>query len=187
MMRKNFGVKPWTYPQPVFIIGSYDENGNADAMNAAWCGISNANQIAMCLSAGHKTVKNILAKKEFTISMATAKYMAECDYLGIASANNMPDKLERCGLHTEKAENVDAPLIRELPMAVECRLVSYDAGTGLMLGEIINVSAEESILTEGKIDPGKLEPITFDSVNNAYIKLGEVVGNAFKDGEKFNG
>lgn len=183
-MRKNFGVKPWTYPQPVFIIGSYDENGIADAMNAAWCGISNANQIAMCLSAGHKTVKNILTKKDFTVSMATVEYVTECDYLGIASANDVPDKLKKCGLHTTKAENVDAPLIEELPMAVECRLVSYDEGTGLMLGEIINVSADESILTEGKIDSGKLKPITFDPVNSTYVRLGEVVGNAFQDGKK---
>lgn len=184
-MRKNFGAKPWTYPQPVFIIGSYDENGQADAMNAAWCGISDANQISMCLSAGHKTVKNILKKKEFTVSMATAKYVAECDYVGIASANNVPDKLKRCGLHTSKAENVDAPLIDELPMAVECKLVSYDKNTGLMLGEIINVCADESVLTNGKIDPAKLEPITFDGANNTYIKLGEVVGKAFADGSKF--
>ncbi len=184
-MRKNFGVKPWTYPQPVFIIGTYDADGKADAMNAAWCGISDANQIAMCLSKGHKTVKNILAKKEFTISMATAGYMAECDYIGIVSANDVPDKLERCGLTTSKAENVDAPLIDQLPMAVECRLVSYDSGTGLMLGEIVNVSADESILTDGRIDPDKLEPIVFDPVNNTYVKLGGTVGNAFKDGARF--
>lgn len=116
--------------------------------------------------------------------MATAKYVTECDYLGIVSANDVPDKLEKCGLHTVKAENVDAPLIEELPMAVECRLVSYDKETGLMLGEIINVSADESILTEGKIDSGKLNPITFDPVNNTYVKLGEVVGNAFQDGKR---
>lgn len=184
-MRKNFGVKPWTYPQTVFIIASYDEEGNADAMNAAWCGISDANQIGMCLSSGHKTVKNILAKKEFTVSMATAKYVAECDYVGIASGNDVPDKLARCGLHAAKAEHVDAPLIEELPMALECRLVSYDAATGMMLGEIVNVCADESILTDGSIDPAKLEPITFDGVNNTYIKLGEVVGKAFSDGGKF--
>ncbi len=184
-MRKNFGVKPWTYPQPVFIIGSYDENGNADAMNAAWCGISDTNKVAMCLSIGHKTVQNILAKKEFTISIATAKYVAECDYLGIASANDVPDKLERCGLHTAKAENVDAPLIEELPMALECKLISYNGKTGFMLGEIVNVSADESILTDEKIDPDKLNPITFDPVNNTYLKLGAVVGNAFGDGKKY--
>ncbi|MDO4554260.1 MAG: flavin reductase family protein [Lachnospiraceae bacterium] len=184
-MRKNFGSKPWTYPQTVFIIATYDEKGIADAMNAAWCGISDTNQISMCLSKGHKTVKNILAKKEFTISMATAKYVAECDYVGIISGNNVPDKLSKCGFHTTKAEMVDAPLIDELPMAIECRLQSYDENTGLMLAEIINVCADESILTDGNIDPAKLEPITFDGVNNTYIKLGDVVGNAFSDGKKF--
>lgn len=184
-MRKNFGVKPWTYPQPVFIIGSYDADGKADAMNAAWCGISDTNQIAMCLSAGHKTVKNILARKEFTISMAVAKYMAECDYVGIVSANEVPDKLERCGFTTCRAQYVDAPLIEQLPMAVECKLVSYDEESGLMFGEILNVSADESVLTDGKIDPGKLEPIVFDPVNNTYIKLGETAGHAFQDGAKF--
>ena len=117
-MRKNFGAKPWTYPQPVFIIASYDENGRPDAMNAAWGGISDDKQISMCLSADHKTVKNILAKKAFTVSMATAAHVAECDYVGIVSANNVPDKLERAFLHTEKAEFVDAPIIIELPLAV---------------------------------------------------------------------
>ncbi len=184
-MRINFGPKSWTYPQTVFIIGSYDENGRPDAMNAAWCGISDTNQVGMCLSAGHRTVRNILAKKEFTVSMATAKLVAECDYLGIVSANDVPDKLARCGLHTTKAEHVDAPLIDELPMALECRLVSYNEGTGMMLGEIVNVCAEESILTDGRIDPAKLEPITFDGVNNTYIRLGETVGKAFHDGAKF--
>lgn len=184
-MRKNFGSKPWTYPQTVFIIGSYDEKGQPDAMNAAWCGISDANQIGMCLSPGHKTVKNILANQDFTVSMGTAKYMVECDYLGIASANDVPDKLARCGFHTTKAEHVDAPLFDELPMALECRLISYNEDTRIMLGEIINVCADESILTDGKIDPAKLEPITFDGANNTYIKLGEVVGRAFHDGAKF--
>lgn len=184
-MRKNFGSKPWTYPQPVFIIASYDKCGRADAMNAAWCGISDTNQLAMCLSESHKTVKNILFKKEFTVSMATAGYVAECDYLGIASGNDVADKPERCGLHTQKAEHVDAPLIDELPMAVECRLVSYDKDTGIMLGEIVNVCADESVLTNGKIDPAKLKPITFDGVNNTYIALGETVGRAFSDGLKF--
>lgn len=184
-MRKNFGVRPWTYPQPVFIISSYDENGQADAMNAAWCGISDENQIAMCLSAGHKTVKNILAKKQFVVSMATAEYVAECDYLGIASGNTVADKLKKCGLHAVKAENVDAPLIEELPMAIECKLVSYDKGSGIMLGEIVNVCADEKVLTNGKIDPSKLKPITFDGVNNTYIQLGNIVGKAFSDGAKF--
>lgn len=182
-MRKNFGAKPYTYPQPVLIIASYDENGTPDAMNAAWGGISDDTQISMCLSAGHKTVKNILKRKAFTVSMADAAHVAACDYVGIVSANDVPDKLEKAGFHTTRSEFVDAPLIDELPMALECRLVSYDEESCRMVGEIVNVSAEESVLDEnGKIDPQKLQPITFDPVNNAYLKLGEKVGNAFRDG-----
>ena len=184
-MRKNFGAKPYTYPQPVLIIASYDENGTADAMNAACGGISDDTQISMCLSAGHKTVKNILKRKAFTVSMADAAHVTECDYVGIVSANDVPDKLSRAGFHTTKSEFVDAPLIDELPMALECRLVSYDEESCRLIGEIVNVSTDERILGEnGKIDPAKLQPITFDPVNNAYLRLGEKVGNAFKDGVK---
>ncbi len=182
-MRKNFGAKPYTYPQPVLIIATYDENGAPDAMNAAWGGISDDTQISMCLSAGHKTVKNIQARKAFTVSMADAAHVAACDYVGIVSGNKVPDKFEKAGFHATKSEFVDAPLIDELPMALECTLVSYDPETCRLVGEIVNVSADERILDEnGKIDPAKLEPITFDPVNNVYLKLGEKVGNAFKDG-----
>ena len=184
-MRKNFGAKPWTYPQPVFIIATYGEDGTPDAMNAAWGGISDDTQISMCLSPGHKTVANILARGAFTVSMADAAHVAECDYVGIESANKAPDKVEKAGFHTEKAEFVDAPVIVELPMAVECRLISYDKESCRLVGEIVNVSADEKILDEnGKIDPAKLDPIVFDPVNHAYLKLGEKVGNAFKDGMK---
>ncbi len=182
-MRKNFGAKPYTYPQPVLIIAAYDENGTPDAMNAAWGGISDDTQISMCLSAGHKTVKNIQARKAFTVSMADAAHVVACDYVGIVSGNKVPDKFEKAGFHATKSEFVDAPLIDELPMTLECTLVSYDPETCRLVGEIVNVSADERILDEnGKIDPVKLEPITFDPVNNAYLKLGEKVGNAFKDG-----
>lgn len=182
-MRKNFGVKPWLYPQPVLIIATYDEEGTADAMNAAWGGISDDTQISICLSAGHKTVQNILSRGAFTVSMADAAHVAACDYVGIVSAHEVPDKLAKAGLHAAPSEFVDAPLIQELPMAMECRLVSYDAESCRMVGEIINVSADECILDDqGKIDPAKLEAITFDPVHNAYLKLGEKVGNAFKDG-----
>ncbi|MCH5285886.1 MAG: flavin reductase family protein [Christensenellaceae bacterium] len=182
-MRKNFGPKTWLYPMPVLMIASYDENGVPDAMNAAWGGTSDTNQISMCLSEEHKTVKNILARKAFTVSMADADHVVACDYLGIVSANKVPDKLARCGFHVTKSELVDAPIINELPMAIECKLVSYDASTGCMIGEVVNVSADERVLGEnGKIDPAKLRPITFDPVNNAYLVLGEKVGNAFKDG-----
>lgn len=184
-MRKNFGAKPYLYPQPVLIIATYGEDGTPDAMNAAWGGISETNQISMCLSAGHKTVKNILARGAFTVSMADVDHVAECDYVGIVSANKVPDKLERAGFHTQKSELVDAPIIEELPMTLECRLISYEEESCRLVGEIINVSAEERILDEnGKIDPSKLNPITFDPVHNAYLKLGEKVGNAFGDGMK---
>lgn len=182
-MRKNFGAKPWTYPQPVFIIASYDEEGRADAMNAAWGGISDDTQISLCLSAEHKTVKNIQARGAFTVSMSDAAHVIACDYVGIVSGNDVPDKLEKAGFHTTKSQFVDAPLIDELPMAVECRLISYDPETCRMVGEIVNVCADESILDErGKIDPDRLQPIVFDPVNNAYRKLGEKAGYAFRDG-----
>lgn len=182
-MRKNFGAKPWTYPQPVFIIASYDEEGRADAMNAAWGGISDDTQISLCLSAEHRTVKNIQARGAFTVSMADAAHVIACDYVGIVSGNDVPDKLEKAGFHTTKSQFVDAPLIDELPMAVECRLISYDPETCRMVGEIVNVCADESILDErGKIDPDRLQPIVFDPVNNAYRKLGEKAGYAFRDG-----
>lgn len=181
-MRKNFGAKPILYPQPVFIIGSYDKNGVPDAMNAAWGGISESNELSICLSAGHKTVKNILERKAFTVSMATVDTVVPCDFVGMVSANDEPNKLEKAGFHTVKSAFVDAPLIEELPMAVECKLISYDPETCRMVGEIVNVCADEKVLTDGKIDPAKLCPITYDGMNHAYYALGEKVGNAFKDG-----
>jgi len=183
-MRKNFGAKPITYPQPVFIIASYDENGVPDAMNAAWGGISEEKEISMCISEEHKTTKNVLARGAFTVSMATADTVAECDYVGVVSANDESKKLEKCGFTVTQSEFVDAPLIDQLPMAVECRLISYDPDSCLMVGEIVNVCADESVLTDGRIDPMKLRPIVFDPMNSAYHVLGEKVGNAFSDGLK---
>ena len=184
-MRKNFGAKPWTYPQPVFILATYNEDGTPNAMNAAWGGISEDKELSMCISEGHKTTANILARKAFTVSMADAAHVAACDYVGIVSANDVPDKLARSGLHTVKSDLVDAPLIEELPMALECRFVSFDRESELLVGEIVNVSADERILDEaGKIDPAKFRPITFDPVNLAYLALGEKVGSAFQDGKQ---
>lgn len=181
-MRKNFGAKPVLYPQPVFIIGSYDKNGVPNAMNAAWGGISESNEISICLSAEHKTVKNILERKAFTVSMATVDTVVPCDFVGLVSANDEPNKLEKAGFHTVKSAFVDAPIIEELPMTVECRLIGYDPETCRMVGEIVNVCADEKVLTNGNIDPTKLRPITYDGMNHAYYALGEKVGNAFKDG-----
>ena len=135
------------------------------------------------MSAGHKTVKNLLATKAFTVSMATAGQMVACDYVGIVSGNKEPDKFAKAGFHATKSTFVNAPVIDELPMAVECELISYDPETCHLVGRIVNVSADESILDEqGKIDPAKLQPITFDPVHNAYLAIGGKVGDAFKAG-----
>lgn len=184
-MRKNFGAKPYTYPQPVFILAAYGEDGTPCAMNAAWGGISDDNELSMCISAGHKTTKNILAKGAFTVSMATVKYLAACDYVGIVSGNTVPDKFEKAGFRAVKSAFVDAPLIEELPVAVECRLKSYDENTCRMVGEIVNVSVDESVLDEnGNVDVAKVRPITFDPFNNTYVALGEIAGKAFHDGKE---
>ena len=184
-MRKNIKGKSFIYPMPVLIIAAYDEEGKPQCMNAAWGGISEDKELSMCISEGHKTTANILARKAFTVSMATAEQMVACDYVGIESGNQVADKVAKAGGHTTKSEFVDAPLIDELPMAVECRLVSYDPESCRLVGEIVNVSADESVLgDDGKIDPDKLRPITFDPIHNAYRVLGEKVGNAFQDGAK---
>ena len=173
------------YPQPVFIIATYNEDGTPNAMNAAWGGISEYDELSICVDDTHKTTKNILARKAFTVSMADVDHVAECDYIGIVSGNDVPDKMARAGFHCIKSEFVDAPLIEELPMTVECELISYDTETCRLVGRIVNVSADERILKEdGKIDPSKLRPITYDSMNQAYLVIGEKVGNAFCDGLK---
>ena len=182
-MRKNFGAKTMCYPMPVFIIGTYGEDGTPNAMNAAWGGISEETEISICVSEDHKTTENILARKAFTVSMATAKYMRECDYVGIVSGNQEPDKFAKAGFHATRSEFVDAPLIDELPMALECKLISYDPETCRLVGQIVNVSADESVLGENsKVDVSKLQPITYDSMNHHYLVLGDKVGQAFQDG-----
>jgi len=183
-MRKNFGSKPILYPQPVFIIATYDENGVPNAMNAAWGGVSEENEITICVDSGHKTAKNLQITGAFTVSMADVDHVTACDYVGIVSGNKEPDKLEKAGFHAVKSEFVNAPIIEELPMALECRVKSYDSETSRLVGEVVNVCADERILTDGKIDPKKLRPITFDPVGHTYIALGETVGRAFFDGTK---
>ena len=184
-MRKNFGKKPWCYPQPVFILAAYDKDGNPNAMNVAWGGIHYDDQIAMCISANHKTTANILESGAFTVSMADKEHLVACDFVGVASGNKVPDKFSKAGFTAVKSEFVNAPIINELPMTLECRLISYDPESCNLIGEIVNVSASEEILDEnGKIDPAKFRPITFDPVNNAYLDIGEKVGNAFRDGLK---
>lgn len=182
-MRKNFGSKTYLYPMPVLIIATYGNDGKPDAMNAAWGGIYDTNLIGICIDDSHKTYENIVRRKAFTVSVGDAAHVVECDYLGIVSANKEPDKLSKSGLTTEKSQFVDAPVICELPMTLECKLVKVNED-GIVVGEIVNVSADETILTNGVIDPSKFNPITYDSVNHKYLKLGEAVGNAFSDGKK---
>lgn len=183
-MRKNFGKKSWLYPMPVLIVAAYDEAGVPNAMNAAWGGIFSDEMIGICLSEGHKTTKNIIATKAFTVSIATAEQVVACDYVGIVSGNKEPDKFAKAGFHALPSEFVNAPVIKELPMTLECELVSYDEESNHLVGNIVNVSADESILTDGKIDIRKLRPITYDTVNHDYLELGTKVGNAFADGKK---
>jgi len=182
-MRHNFGPKPLLYPMPVFIIATYGEDGTPNAMNAAWGGMADGEIIGICLG-DHKTTRNIFARKAFTVSMADAENVVAADFVGIVSADKVPDKLEKTGWHTTKSEFVDAPLIDELPMALECEFLSYDEETGLLLGKIVNVCAEERILTDGKIDLTKFRPITYDPSGHGYYTLGEKVGNAFSDGKQ---
>ena len=184
-MRKNYGPNPLCYPQPVFILAAWGADGVPCCMNAAWGGISDDHEISLCISAGHKTTANILHSKAFTVSMATADRLVACDYVGIVSGNHVPDKFARAGFHATPSAFVNAPLIDELPMAMECALASYDPESCRLVGRIVNVSADESILGEnGKVDPRRLRPITFDPMNNTYVVLGETVGQAFKDGAK---
>ena len=182
-MKKNFGAKTLCYPMPVFIIGTYNADGTPNAMNAAWGGISEEKEISIYVDSGHKTAENLLARGAFTVSMATAQHMAACDYVGLVSGNKEPNKFAKAGFHATRSEFVDAPLIDELPMALECRLLSYDTDSCRLVGEIVNVCADESVLGEnGKVDVKKLQPITYDSMNHQYLVLGEAVGQAFQAG-----
>ena len=179
MSRTNFGAKPLMYPQPVLIIGTYDENGVPNAMNAAWGITTDFKEISISLSE-HKTTDNLAKRGAFTVSMATEDQVVACDYVGIESGRKVPDKFEKAGFHATKSEFVDAPLIDELPLALECKVKSFT--DGILVGEIVNVSADDSVITDGKVDMKKLRPIAFDPFNNAYVGIGEKVGNAFKDG-----
>ena len=182
-MKQNFGKQTFMYPMPVLIIATYDENGNPNAMNAAWGGIHDTNQIGICLDKSHKTTKNIAARKAFSVSMADQAHVKECDYLGIASGNKEPDKLKKAGFTVSKSAVVDAPVINELPMVLECELALMDGDSDYIVGNIINVAADESVLTDGKIDAAKLKPLCYDPVSQQYNVLGAAVGKAFSDGK----
>ncbi len=181
-MRKNFGTKAWLYPEPVLMVGTYDEFGNANLMNAAWGAMFEQDILTISMS-NHKTTQNFLKTKAFTVSLATKKTLVESDYFGIVSGNKEVDKVKKAGFHSFKSEFVNAPLFEEYPLTLECELISFDED-GRVLGKIVNVSVDESILTDGKVDVKKLEAIAFDPMGNNYVIANEVVGKAFKDGLK---
>jgi len=181
-MRKDFGKQTWLSPMPVLIIGTYDENGTPNAMNAAWGGTWDYNKVFVSLSE-HKTTKNLRLKKAFTLAFADAKHVAQADYVGIVSANRVPDKIAKSGLKTEKSKFVDAPIFTDFPLSLECNVESFEDGT--LIGEIVNASADESVLdANGNVDVTKLHTITYDPIGHNYIELGKIVGKAFSDGKK---
>lgn len=182
-MRKNLGVKPYLYPQLVMIIGTYDKDGKPNAMNAAWGGMADYDKIFVCMSS-HKTTENINITKEFSVSIGDASHVVECDYVGIVSANQEVNKMEKSKFTTSKAEFVKAPIINELPLCLECKLIKV-LQEDLYLAQIVNVNADESILDEnGKVSLEKFVPISYDPSTHGYYKVSGRVGNAFKDGNK---
>ncbi len=183
-MKKNFGKKPLIFPQPVLIIGTYNEDGTPDLMNAAWGAVGDDHQVFLCLSGNHKTVENILRSKVFTVSPATEDQLVPCDYVGIVSGNDVPDKVKKSGLNTVKADVVDAPRVEELPICIECTLESYEDEHCHLFGNIENVTVDEAVLTGGKIDPAKLKPIMYDIENHLYWGFGRQAGKAFSEGKK---
>ena len=183
-MRKDLGSKPLAYPMPVFIIATYNPDGTPNAMNAAWGGICGVHRVSICVDRSHKTAANLKERKAFTVSFGTEETEIPCDYVGVVSGNTVPDKFDIAGFHAEKSAHVDAPLIKELPLALECEVVSYDEETEQLIGEIVNASADESVLTDGKIDVTKLKPIVYDTAGHGYYAIGKRVGSAHSDGKK---
>ena len=181
-MKESLGPASTVYPEPVFIIGTYNDDGTPNAMNAAWGGIANENRIMICVDKGHRTAHNLVKRGAFTVSMADEDYVIACDYVGIVSGNDEPDKFAKAGFHATRSDKVDAPLIDELKMCLECRVISYDDDE-MLIGEIVDIKANPDVLTDGKVDPAKLKPITYDPVNRRYYGFGNQVGRAFYDGK----
>ncbi len=184
-MKQSFD-KGFVAPHPVFIIATYDENGNANAMNAAWAGQVGVNQLAISLSS-HNTTENIKRNKEFTVSFATKEQVEACDYVGLVSANKVPDKLAKCGFTVTKSDKVNAPVIDQLPVAIECKVIELqeEFNETRVVAEIVGMKADDSVLTDDKVDYGKLHPIIFDTVSMCYREVGDSVGGAWNAGKKF--
>ncbi len=170
---------------PVFIIGTYSEDGTPNAMNAAWGGITEENEITVCIDSGHKTAENLMKTGAFTVSFADVKNIVAADYVGIETGNKVKNKTMLCGWSHETSEFVNAPIFLELPMALECRVKSYDEESCRLVGEIVNVSCDENILdNNGNVDLSIFRPVVYDPIGHTYRALTEPVGKAFSDGLK---
>ena len=181
-MRKNIKVTEGIFPMPVLMIGTYNTDGSVDVMNAAWGTMLERDEVILNLTETHKTVKNIKERKSFTVSIADAKHVVEADYFGMVSANNTPDKFQKSGLTITKSSNVDAPIINEFPICLECEFIEYnDCG---VVGKVVNASVDENVITNDNIDMSKVSAIAFDPYTHGYYKVTERVGEAFKDGLK---
>ena len=179
-MRKNIKTTEAIFPMPILMIATYNEDGSVDVMNAAWGTMLERDHVILNLTETHKTVKNIKERKAFTVSIADAKHVIEADYLGIVSGNNTPNKFEKSGLTATKSEHVDAPIINEFPLCLECEFIEYnDCG---VLGKVVNTTADESVMNGDNVDMTKVSAIAFDPYTHGYYKVEERVGNAFKDG-----
>ena len=183
-MKKSFD-KGFITPHPVFIIATYDENGIPDAMNAAWCGQIAGNKLAISLSA-HRTTTNIKTNQAFTVSFATKETVEACDYVGIVSADKEPDKMAKSGFTVTKSDKVNAPVIDQLPVAIECKVIELqeEFGETRVVTEVVGMKADESVLTDNKVDLEKLHPIMFDTVALCYREIGANVGGAWTAGKK---
>ena len=182
--RKNFGPDHAlvTTPQPCVMIATWDKDHTPDVMMAAWAGQYDYKQIVVSMSK-HKTTENLELTGAFTVSFADIRTVAESDYFGLVSGHKVPDKVARVGFTVTPSPNVDAPIINEYPLTLECKVVSW--GDGVLVGEVVNMSADESILTDGKVDLEKLQPIVFDAASMTYRSIGGVVGQAWGSGKKF--
>ncbi len=181
-MRKNIKTTEGIFPMPVLMIATYNEDGTVNVMNAAWGTMFERDQVILNLTETHKTVQNIKARKAFTVSIADSKHVTEADYFGVVSGNNTPDKFEKSGLTATKSENVDAPIINEFPICMECEFIEYgDCG---VLGKVVNTSVDESVMDGENVDITKLSAIAFDPYTHGYYKVEERVGDAFKEGFK---
>lgn len=185
-MKKDLGVKPYLFPMPVLMIATYGEGDKVDVMNMAWGGICASNMVALNIDEDHKTAKNIKARGAFTLSIADIDHIKESDFFGIATGNKMDDKFERTGMHAVRSDKVDAPIVIEYPLTMECKVVELQqtAYGFRVLGKIVNVLAEETVLDErGKVDPTKLNAFVFDQFQNGYYSIGEKVGQAWNSGK----